>query len=80
MLASAHTLSYTMSVMKVNDTAGTIQVSFRLPRELVDRMREVTTADEWPPPPSQTEIVARGIELVLQKLEGKRGRARAQAG
>ena len=56
--------------MKVNDR--TIQVSFRLPQQLVERMRDVSTSQAWPPPPSQTEIVARGIELVLRRLE-KRG-------
>jgi hypothetical protein len=47
----------------------TIQVSFRLRRELVTRMRSVATLQSWPPPPSQTEIVSRGIEMVLEKLE-----------
>jgi hypothetical protein len=66
--------------MKVNSqTTATVQVSFRLQRELVERMKEVTNSQEWPPPPSQTEIVTRGIELVLRKLEGRRVRARAEA-
>jgi len=52
----------------------TIQVSFRLPKNLVERMRDIATARHWPPPPSQTEIVSRGIEMVLQKLEPKKGR------
>lgn len=56
----------------------TAQVSFRLPEELVERMRVISNASVWPPPPSQTDIVERGIELVLQKLEsGKRAKARA---
>lgn len=56
--------------MSKNDT--TIQVSFRLQSELVERMRAVSTAERWPPPPSQTEIVSRGIEMVLRRLEPKR--------
>lgn len=63
--------------MSKND--GTIQVSFRLQSELVERMRAVSGADQWPPPPSQTEIVSRGIEMVLRKLEPKR-KQRAAAG
>ena len=50
----------------------TVQVSFRLERGLVKRMRKVAKSGQWPPPPSQTEIVSRGIEMVLSKLE-KRG-------
>lgn len=51
------------------EAATTEQVSFRLARSLMKRMREITNARTWPPPPSQTEIVSRGIELVLAKLE-----------
>lgn len=65
--------------MNMTKDNGTIQVSFRLESELVERMRAVSTADRWPPPPSQTEIVSRGIEMVLKKLETKRSR-RAAAG
>jgi hypothetical protein len=54
-----------------------IPVSFRLDRKLVKRMKDVCGVRSWPPPPSQTEIVARGIELVLAELESKRGK-RAQ--
>jgi len=36
-------------------------------------MRDASSARGWPPPPSQTEIVARGIELVLDKLENRKG-------
>jgi hypothetical protein len=63
--------------MTVNDK--TIQVSFRLPQQLVERMRDVSTTRVWPPPPSQTEIVARGIELVLRRLERRGSKARAEA-
>jgi hypothetical protein len=63
--------------MTVNNDTPTIQVSFRLDRDLVERMREVASSKDWPPPPSQTEIVSRGIELVLSKLKSKRTRARA---
>jgi hypothetical protein len=77
MLALAHPLSYTLVVMKVN-SQETVQVSFRLERQLVERMREITNTRDWPPPPSQTEIVSRGIELVLSKLK-KRARSRAEA-
>jgi hypothetical protein len=65
--------------MKVNNDAPTIQVSFRLNADLVARMREVASSKDWPPPPSQTEIVSRGIEMVLAKLKPKRGRARVAA-
>jgi len=53
----------------------TTQVSYRLPTDLVERMRDISAMDGWPPPPSQTEIVVRGIEIVLEKLRHqKRGR------
>lgn len=65
--------------MNMSKDNGTIQVSFRLEKALVERMRDVSTADVWPPPPSQTEIVSKGIEMVLRKLETKRSR-RAAAG
>lgn len=68
---------YVMNMQaKENDT---VQVSFRLPRQLVERMRDITSSGVWPPPPSQTEIVSRGIDLVVRKLEAKRGRRRAAA-
>lgn len=78
MLALAHPPSYTLTVMKVNQQE-TVQVSFRLERQLVDRMREISNTPKWPPPPSQTEIVTRGIELVLNKLNKRRARSRAEA-
>jgi hypothetical protein len=53
----------------VNHNQDTIQVSYRLDRRLVQRMRRVTEADKWPPPPTQTDIVSRGIEMVLDNLE-----------
>lgn len=62
----------------MNVKNGTIQVSFRLPRHLVKRMREITEVSSWPPPPSQTDIVVRGIEQVLRTLEkGRKVRAEA---
>jgi hypothetical protein len=64
--------------MKVNQQE-TVQVSFRLERQLVERMRQITNTRVWPPPPSQTEIVTRGIELVLNKLNKRRARSRAEA-
>jgi hypothetical protein len=60
--------------MNVNRKQPTTQVSFRLPRRLVERMREASSVRCWPPPPSQTEIVVHGVELVLEKL-AKRGGA-----
>jgi hypothetical protein len=60
--------------MKVNtDNHRTIQVSFRLPKDLVERLRTTAADNErhWPPGPSQTEIVSRGIQQVLAEL-GKR--------
>lgn len=63
----------------MSNESDTIQVSFRLQKDLVERLRHVSTADRWPPPPSQTEIVSRGIKMVLRKLEPKRKqRAAAQ--
>src|SRR5215831_10004630 len=66
---------YTVLAMSVNE--NTVQVSFRLERQLVTRMRRVCDAQRWPPPPSQTEIVRRGIEMVLLSLKkGRRGKPR----
>jgi hypothetical protein len=69
--------------MKVNDPDSTVQVSFRLPMDLVHRMRQIASEPRWPPPPSQTEIVERGIRIVLDNLEPptkrKRGKVRASA-
>jgi hypothetical protein len=59
----------------MNVKSSTVQVSFRLPRPLVQRLKSASSARSWPPPPSQTEIVARGVELVLAKLE-KRAEAK----
>jgi hypothetical protein len=59
----------------MNVKSSTVQVSFRLPALLVRRLRNVSSARSWPPPPSQTEIAARGIELVLATLE-KRAEAK----
>jgi len=67
--------------MKVNDP-NKLARSFRLDRELVERLHEFCNAPDWPPPPSQTEIVERGIRIVLDNLEPtrrKRGKARAEA-
>jgi hypothetical protein len=48
----------------------TIPVSFRLDRQLVKRLRRATQRNaQWPPRPSQTAIVAQGIELMLAKME-----------
>lgn len=60
-------------------TSKTVQVSFRLPHELVERLRDISNVDVWPPPPSQTDIVIRGIEHVLKTLE-KRGARKTAAG
>jgi len=60
--------------METQDREETVQVSFRLPSELVRRMKTISTSQTWPPPPSQTEIVSRGIRIVLEKLEAKRPR------
>jgi hypothetical protein len=60
--------------------ARTVQISFRIPTQLVERLRAITQTNEWPPPPTQTEIVTRGIEYVVTKLEQQRGRPRAKAG
>jgi hypothetical protein len=57
-----------------NETRRTIPVSFRLDRALVKRLREATRRHrQWPPGPSQTQIVAYGIDMVLRKME-KEGR------
>jgi hypothetical protein len=51
----------------------TIQVSFRLPRQLVERLRSATrNKRKWPPAPSQTDIVAQGVELMLRELKKPR--------
>jgi hypothetical protein len=52
----------------------TVQVSYRLPSDLVRRMRDIAQMSTWPPPPSQTEIVSKGIEMVLEKLEKRKPR------
>lgn len=71
----------TMSNMSNMQTSKTVQVSFRLPHELVERLREASAERAWPPPPSQTDIVIRGIEHVLKTMKtlGKRS-ARAKTG
>jgi hypothetical protein len=58
--------------MNANAKLETVQVSFRLERDLVERMRRAANSSRWPPPPSQTEIVSRGVELVLTKLKRQR--------
>jgi len=67
---------------KVNPVT-TVPVSFRLDAELMARLRVFCGAEKWPPPPSQTEIVERGIRMVLENLEPskrhKRGKVRAEA-
>jgi len=64
-----------------NSTSKTVQVSFRLPHELVERLRLASAERAWPPPPSQTEIVIRGVEHVLKTLKTQERRsARAKAG
>lgn len=66
-------LRYTLGSMKVNRKPPTIQVSYRLPKPLVERMRRIVERlPAWPPPPSQTEIVTRGVESVLLELERQR--------
>jgi hypothetical protein len=54
------------------------QVSFRLPMQLLKRLRQVTRGRrQWPPSgPSQTDLIARGIELALLELEEQRHEAR----
>lgn len=54
----------------------TVQVSFRLPRDLVRRMRAISQTEDWPPPPTQTDMVQRGVEMVLRKLEKAKARAK----
>jgi len=69
--------------MKVNTAAKDfydierVPVSFRLSRELVEALRDFCATETWPPPPTQTEIVTKGIELVLRELKSKRGKSRA---
>lgn len=57
----------------------TVQVSFRLPSDLVRRMRAISQTDDWPPPPTQTDMVQRGVEMVLRKLEKEKAKAKARA-
>ena len=61
----------------VSNTSKTVQVSFRLPHELADRLREASSEKTWPPPPSQTDIVIKGIEHVLRTLEKRNARSKA---
>jgi predicted DNA-binding protein len=58
-----------MSVNQKSAKGAKVQVSFRLPRDLARRLKDAANARHWPPPPSQTEIAERGIELVLDKLQ-----------
>jgi hypothetical protein len=62
----------------MNAQEKTVSVSYRLPMQLVVRLRQATRNSKraWPPPPSQTALVIEGIELMLRKLE--RGRARGR--
>jgi hypothetical protein len=50
-----------------------ITVAARVPRILAERLKAFTQLPGWPPPPSQSEIICRGIETVLDELEGQRG-------
>jgi hypothetical protein len=52
------------------------QVSFRVSPELKDRLAQVTDkrADNYAP--TQRQVLTRGLELVLQELEKKRGSSR----
>jgi len=63
--------------MGVNENHTTIPVSFRLDRVLVKRLRAFCATEQWPPPPTQTDIVERGIKDVLDELEAKRKQKRA---
>jgi len=56
-----------------------LPITFRLDRELIERLRNYTKRAErqWPPGPNQTEIISRGIALVLDQLETKRIKERA---
>jgi len=63
--------------MAVNENHSTVPVSFRLDRVLIQRLREYCMADQWPPRPTQTDIVERGIKDVLDELQGRKLRRRA---
>jgi hypothetical protein len=58
----------------MNAQEKTVSVSFRLPTQLVVRLRKATRNNQrvWPPPPSQTALVIEGIETMLKRLEKKR--------
>ena len=50
----------------------TTQVSFRLPRRLVQRMKNVSEANVWPPPPTQngranTPVIVK-LSPVIEKV------------
>ena len=49
--------------------AGYVSMSFRVKERLAERLRKATKPRQWPPRPSQTDIVTRGIELALRELE-----------
>jgi hypothetical protein len=46
-----------------------VTMSFRLDAELVTRLHKASKMKRWPPPPSMTEIVERGVKRILVKLE-----------
>jgi len=72
---ASHSAMLYIASMSVNQEP-TIAVSYRLDRRLVKRMKRATARKRrrWPPPPTQTDIVARGIEMVLKKLENAQPR------
>lgn len=57
--------------MSVNEKLETVQVSFRLERRLAERLKKAANNRHWPRP-SQTEIVTRGVEMMLTKLKKQR--------
>jgi hypothetical protein len=56
----------------VNKGREMMALGARVPKELVERLKAFVSSSAWPPRPSQSEIVTRGIETVLDELEGVR--------
>jgi len=51
----------------------TVPKTFQLKPSLIARLQKATRKDgRWPPPPTKTDLVSRGIEMALQELERKK--------
>jgi len=48
-----------------------VVLNIRIDQHLAERLNAASSKSTWPPSPSKTQIVRRGIELVLAELETK---------